>query len=455
MLIVEDPPGSLPPEVASAPERVLLFHDVRAPSLANIAARQEASCRAAGNGAGACTEAFWTAAAATQHAEDMAVLVNGERTPHIPALEAGVWYRFRMLYGSSGGGAAPPRPGGGMRMHGRRLQSDWSGDDLRPRLRGCVTTLLAKDGVYLPTAPRPIAFGFLAAGNRADWLVQCPAGTHALTDDETGGRLATVTVQPSSAPPAPPVAPFAVGRPCYLADLSRVAPNVSHSVELAHMTFGLTTDGRYAAFRGADAPAATLPVGAVTELRIGGTGAMDHVYHQHVNPFQLMEPPHALTRVAVGNYFEAGDWHDTLREPFGGGGMRAMQASMHSELRVRFQTDAFAGTVPMHCHYLVHEDQGMLAVFDVTGREGASYAGRGLPACYTGRTPDPWRRVLAASSGAAAKAKEEAAGAVAAWSLTSWPAEAVVVVAAAGAVVGVTVIRLAGRARAWRGADLL
>lgn len=36
--------------------------------------------------------------------------------------------------------------------------------------------LLAKDGVYLPTAPRAIQQGILASGNRADVLINCPAG---------------------------------------------------------------------------------------------------------------------------------------------------------------------------------------------------------------------------------------------------------------------------------------
>ena len=36
--------------------------------------------------------------------------------------------------------------------------------------------LLAKDGVYLPIAPRNITQGLLASGNRADVLINCPVG---------------------------------------------------------------------------------------------------------------------------------------------------------------------------------------------------------------------------------------------------------------------------------------
>ena len=38
--------------------------------------------------------------------------------------------------------------------------------------------LLAKDGVYLPSAPRILTYGqgLLASGNRADLLIKCPPG---------------------------------------------------------------------------------------------------------------------------------------------------------------------------------------------------------------------------------------------------------------------------------------
>ena len=36
--------------------------------------------------------------------------------------------------------------------------------------------LLAKDGVYLPIAPRVVVQGLLASGNRADLLINCPEG---------------------------------------------------------------------------------------------------------------------------------------------------------------------------------------------------------------------------------------------------------------------------------------
>ena len=64
-------------------------------------------------------------------------------------------------------------------------------------------------------------------------------------------------------------------------------------------------------------------------------------------------------------------------------------------VRVRLQTDAFTGLVPLHCHYLVHEDQGMLATIRIEGVEGTPFRGADeLDArCYRTATPGAWVRV--------------------------------------------------------------
>ena len=50
--------------------------------------------------------------------------------------------------------------------------------------------LLAKDGIYLPIAPRAVVQGLLASGNRADLLINCPEGDFNFTStkviDEPG-----------------------------------------------------------------------------------------------------------------------------------------------------------------------------------------------------------------------------------------------------------------------------
>jgi hypothetical protein len=65
--------------------------------------------------------------------------------------------------------------------------------------------------------------------------------------------------------------------------------------------------------------------------------------------------------------------------------------------QVRLQTDTFTGLAAMHCHYLVHEDQGMLATVAIEGAEGTTYADAQTidPSCYVGATPSAWERVRA------------------------------------------------------------
>ena len=86
--------------------------------------------------------------------------------------------------------------------------------------------LLAKDGVYLPTAPRNISHGVLASGNRADVLINCPEGDFTFrsvadakpkdpTTDPINGTLFHIIARGSPSPPPQCDLPvFEVNRPC-------------------------------------------------------------------------------------------------------------------------------------------------------------------------------------------------------------------------------------------------
>ena len=66
--------------------------------------------------------------------------------------------------------------------------------------------LLAKDGVFLPTAPRNITQGLLASGNRADVLINCPVGdfTFESPRTKTEAELCSRPVRPVGAK-VPPI----------------------------------------------------------------------------------------------------------------------------------------------------------------------------------------------------------------------------------------------------------
>ena len=88
--------------------------------------------------------------------------------------------------------------------------------------------LLAKDGIYLPTAPRAVQQGVLASGNRADVLINCPAGDFTFNsinnyarekpdarDNAINGTLLHISAIASpSARPQCDLPVFEVNRPC-------------------------------------------------------------------------------------------------------------------------------------------------------------------------------------------------------------------------------------------------
>ena len=69
----------------------------------------------------------------------------------------------------------------------------------------------------------------------------------------------------------------------------------------------------------------------------------------------LSHATHA-TRKEYG-YFCVGDWVDTLQIPHSSSTMGAV---------VRYRVADFTGEEVIHCHYLVHEDQGCLTYANIT-----------------------------------------------------------------------------------------
>jgi len=141
MIIVEDPPGSLPHYVEQMEEKILVF------LVLDFALQSSIEEQGMGTH-------FWQSSS-----KSIAVTVNGEHQPKITVTQ-GKWYRFRMLFSSielvlqmTNGGNA------------------W-----------CTTKLLSKDGVWLNVAPRdltgwgrlrkpiPIQLG---PANRADIAIAC------------------------------------------------------------------------------------------------------------------------------------------------------------------------------------------------------------------------------------------------------------------------------------------
>jgi len=86
-------------------------------------------------------------------------------------------------------------------------------------------------------------------------------------------------------------------------------------------------------------------LGTVEDWVISNTSAMDHPFHLHVWPFQVLDD--GSGRPVTG-------WKDTVNVPAG----RTVRA------RVRFSD--YAGRSVYHCHILDHEDQGMMGVIEAS-----------------------------------------------------------------------------------------
>ena len=151
MIIVNDAPGSIPAEVAALEEMSFFLQHLNMPELTAVAQTYEANCQRAGGTAAQCDDPVW-ANGATSGTQTNSILTNGMTQP-VVSLVANRWYRWRIVYAAVD-------------------------SIIEPSLPGCTVKLLAKDGVYLHEAPRDITVGYMAPGNRADWLVRCPEGTH-------------------------------------------------------------------------------------------------------------------------------------------------------------------------------------------------------------------------------------------------------------------------------------
>ncbi|UNX53323.1 multicopper oxidase family protein [Georgenia sp. TF02-10] len=236
---------------------------------------------------------------------------------------------------------------------------------LRLALPGQRLALLGIDGGHEPAA-REVEQVLLAPGNRADLLVTARAGTSELRSlgYDRGGmgmmmgggdlsgptNLATLVVSGDEAAAPGPV-------PERPADPDLRDRPLSGRREIAFtMTMGggiirpgqrrtmmdLGFDGR--AFD-ADRVDQQVAAGSVEEWTITNPTPMDHPFHLHVWPMQLVEDN--------GEPVSAPTWRDVVNVP-ANGRVRALVDFTHHP-----------GRSVYHCHILDHEDAGMMAVVDI------------------------------------------------------------------------------------------
>ena len=313
-IIVEDPEP-----IESSAERVLVISDTTLDGLGNIpevAAMEQMMGR-----------------------EGELILVNGQSNPRISA-----------------------RPGQRERW---RIVNTCVSRYLRLRLDGQQLQLLGMDSGRLPT-PESVDELLLTPGNRADLLVTTTTGDSVLrafsqnrgsmpgmmgpgsgarnpADQPDGAALATLRVSGE-----PVAALTAVPTQKGLGDL-RSAPVAARRqiVLAAGMGMGggmmrFTINGREFNEARTDT---TVAAGNVEEWTLTNTSPMDHPFHLHVWPMQIIEQHGQGTNTAI--------WQDVVNVPANG------------RVKVRVAFKDFRGRSVYHCHILDHEDLGMMGAIEV------------------------------------------------------------------------------------------
>ena len=238
---------------------------------------------------------------------------------------------------------------------------------LRLRLDGQELQLLGLDSGRFQK-PQTVNELLLAPGNRADLLVNTIAGESVLrsfyqsrgalpgmmgpgrdprfpTEGRDGVALATLRVSGETVPQ-----PAALPAQQAPADLRSSSISARRQFVLAAgMGMGggvgmtrFTINGREFSEARTDT---TVAMGDAEEWTLINTGPMDHPFHLHVWPMQIIEE--------YGQAKQAAVWQDVVNVPANG------------RVKVRVAFKDFRGRSAYHCHIFDHEDLGMMGAIDV------------------------------------------------------------------------------------------
>lgn len=416
-LIVEDPPASLPPAVAEAEERLLLV-DTLDVGLQRAVARMS-------------MDDLWQT-----ESNASVTLVNGA-LDHSEGLQSGKWYRLRFVYASMFSSIRLAlnsdtascqmqllaKDGIYLNEAPRRVSRIWLASGNRADVLvscSCKGSTSCRASFRSEWGPRDAAEFSDADGHWNGLAVTRTWVGDVFHLDVTGESIAA------------PLPSFKPKKPCYLADLTSLSSpelrasnqvNISmwweqeesndlrgeRSEELADRyaslirgKFGMVFNNtRNRMLRDGQHAVGTLPFDEVQEWSVTGTSY--HPFHLHGQPFQIAalaskeelvetlithnaeedKPLGAYLNDTIWSliddddgWFKVGDWADTFHD-------LGNQVLVRMAPRVPHMT-----TMIFHCHYLNHEDQGMMTFVDVVGESGPCTKGAQCakaldPQCYT------------------------------------------------------------------------
>jgi FtsP/CotA-like multicopper oxidase with cupredoxin domain len=295
------------------------------------------------------------------------VLTNGVYMPNI-TISSSEWTRLRMINANTNAFLS---------MH---IESTSSSNSTSP----CEMYVLAKDGIYVPSPSYNMTHHLLIPGSRLDVGVRCSqSGKYRLVSKPNSGaiydsELAQTTVvhdgtllnievhhssmENSVASPPPSTLPK---RPSYLPSLlQNVTQNSSQTFSVSFHTIGgpfsfgppfpsHLINGK--AWTNENDYVANITLGRLQDWYVGiegdsDVGAGNHPYHQHVNPFQVVDLGVGLTEY-LG--IRVGEYRDTI------------PLTSSAQYHIRFIPDRFKGRSLLHCHMVPHIDLGMAAVVSI------------------------------------------------------------------------------------------
>lgn len=308
------------------------------------------------------------------------VVVNGQLTPTI-TMRPGEVQLWRMINATTGNG-----PG--------KLTSDLF------KTQGFNFKQTAQDGVQFspgnyanqPFLTSKVPGGLaLAAGNRADLLVQAPkeAGVYAFKTG-SGNRATTlffVKVEGAAVPP-PSGGPFPVKwpeMPEYLKDLRAPGPNdiknpgspVKFQWEAGRTGTGLNPNPPHFMINNkqfgetGEVIDQCMPKDGLQDWVLENWTSTPHPFHIHINPFQVIkiEAPDDDGKLrTVYDPKRDFTWHDVISLP-PGWISKDGKTIQPSKVTIRQTYPDFTGTFVLHCHILAHEDRGMMQLVRIVPRE--------------------------------------------------------------------------------------
>ncbi len=303
------------------------------------------------------------------------LLVNGVERPTIQIV-TGQWYRLRTIF-------VPTR---------FRTIEPTILDEM------CDFKLLAKDGHYIPVAPRDIHSGFMTSGSRADFFIRCnEPGMYefrSLSESRDSSNWIASQKRPSldrimayikvvdgrdtkkkkGRDTEMTIPSFKVARPCYLPDMTLLEPNHKTYILMSGLNpalpegetlpedrpawgtgisyyainnFGpLSPSFQYLGPEDALDFAFKLDVGSIWEVDY--YVPQIHPWHQHVYPYQIISLPKMDSH---NDYFQVGDYHDVLLVPIGGD-----DDEDYGKAIFRTHLDSITGQMLGHCHFYRHSE---------------------------------------------------------------------------------------------------